>query len=218
MTDTTRSDEHPALPPEEALAIMERERSTIARRMARQIPWILLAWGIAWLLGYGALWLIDGLKPAFSLPLVPAAITFVALLLTAVVVSAVIGTRAGRGIRTTRAASFTGATFGITSSVAFVGIYVLAAGLAANGMGVELQSIFIASGMALIIGLLYLVAGAIWHAVPSIVLGALMVVVSLVAPFFGYPNHYLFLSIAGGAVFLGGAIAVARFARGGAVR
>ena len=62
----------------------------------------------------------------------------------------------------------------------------------------------------------YLVAGAIWHAVPSIVLGGLMVVVALVAPFFGYPNHYLFLSIAGGAVFIGGAIAVARFARGGA--
>jgi hypothetical protein len=216
MTDTTRTDDNAPLAPEQMLAIMERERMTIARTMAKQIPWILLSWGIAWLLGYGALWLIDGLKPAFSLPLVPAAITFVALLTVAVVISAVIGSRAGRGIRTTPAASFTGAVFGITCSVAFIAIYGLAFGLAANGMGAELQTIFIASGMALIVGLMYLVAGAIWHAVPSIVMGGLMVVVALIAPFFGYPNHYLFLSIAGGAVFIVGAIAVARFARGGA--
>ncbi len=216
MTDTTRTDDNAPLAPEQMLAIMERERMTIARTMAKQIPWILLAWGVAWLLGYGALWLIDGLKPTFSLPLVPAAITFAVLLMAAVVLSAVIGSRSGRGIRATRASSFTGAVYGITCSVAFIAIYVLAAGLAANGMGAELQTIFISSGMALIVGLLYLVAGAIWHAVPSIVMGGLMVVVALVAPFFGYPNHYLFLAVAGSAVFLGGAIAVARFARGGA--
>jgi hypothetical protein len=138
--------------------------------------------------------------------------------MAAVVISAVVGTRAGRGIRTTTAASFTGAAFGITCSVAFIGIYVLAAGLAANGMGAELQTIFIASGMALIVGLMHLVAGAIWRAVPSIVMGGLMVAVALVSPFFGYPNHYLFLSIAGGAVFIVGAVAVVRFARGGASR
>jgi hypothetical protein len=218
MTDSTRTEDHTALPPEEALAIMQRERMTIARTMARQIPWILLAWGIAWLVGYGMLWLIDGAKPAFSVPIVPAVITFAVLLVVATVISAVIGSRAGRGIRTTPAATFTGATFGITCSVAFISIYVLAAGLAANGMGVELQTIFFGSGMALIIGLMYLVAGAIWHAVPSIVMGGLMVIVALIAPFFGYPNHYLFLSIAGGAVFLVGAIAVARFARGGGAR
>ena len=63
MTDTTRTDDNAPLAPEQMLAIMERERMTIARRMAKQIPWILLAWGIAWLLGYGALWLIDGRSP-----------------------------------------------------------------------------------------------------------------------------------------------------------
>ena len=216
MTDTTRTDDNAPLAPEQMLAIMERERMTIARRMAKQIPWILLAWGVAWLLGYGMLWLIDGAKPLFSVPLVPAVITFIVLLLGAVAVSIVIGSRAGRGIRTSPAAAFTGTVYGITCSVAFIAIYVFAAGLAANGMGVELQTIFFPTGMALIVGLMYLVAGAIWHAVPSIVMGALMVVVALVAPFFGYPNHYSFLSIAGGAVFIVGAIAVARFARGGA--
>ena len=215
MSDTTRTDEHAALPPEEALAIMQRERTMIARRMARQIPWILFAWGIAWLLGYGMLWLIDGAKPLLSVPLVPAVITFIVLLLGAVAVSIVIGTRAGRGIRTSPAAAFTGTVYGITCSVAFIAIYVFAAGLAANGMSVELQTIFFPTGMALIVGLLYLVAGAIWHAVPSIVMGGLMVVVALIAPFFGYPNHYLFLAVAGGAVFLVGGASVARFARGG---
>ena len=215
MTNLTHADDSTPLAPREALALMERERLAIARTMARRIPWILLAWGVAWLLGYGALWLIDGAKPAFSLPLVPAVVTFMALLVAAVVVSAVIGSRAGRGIRSSAAASFTGAVFGITCSVAFVAIYVLAAGLAANGMSVELQTIFIPTGMALIVGLLYLVAGAIWHAVPSIVMGGAMAVVAVVAPFFGYPNHYLFLALAGSAVFLAGAVFVARFARAG---
>jgi hypothetical protein len=130
------------------------------------------------------------------------------------VVSAIIGIRASRGIRSSRNAAFTGTVFGVTCSASFVAIYLFAVGLAVNGMDENLQAIFFPTGMAIIIGIMNLVAGAIWHTVQSVIMGALFLVVAVAAPFFGYPNHYLFFATAGGAVFLGGALFVARYARG----
>lgn len=182
--------------------------------MARQIPWILFAWGVTWAVGYVALWLIDGAKPAFSLPLPVAVAVFAGLMVAAIVVSAVIGARAGRGIRSSPSAAFTGTVFGITGSAGFFAIYAFAAGMSANGMADSLEPVFFPTGFGIIIGIMYLMAGAIWHAVPSVVMGGLLLVVALIAPFFGYPNNYLFFATAGGAVFFGGAVSVALYSRG----
>ena len=217
MSDKTTDADHDdtALDPAAMLALVKHQQSGVSRRMARQIPWILLAWGIAWAVGYGMLWLIDGAKPAFSVPL-PVAVSVIAVLFAAAIaVSIVIGTRAGRGIRSTPSAAFTGAVYGITGSASFIAIYVLAIGLTVNGMAASLQPIFLTSGMGIVIGIMHLMAGAIWRAVPSVVMGALLLAVAVVAPFFGYPDHYLFFAVAGGAVFLGGALWVALYARGG---
>ena len=203
-----------ALDPAAMLALVQREQLEMPRRIARQIPWILLAWGIAWVVGFGMLWLIDGAKPVFSVPLVVSAIVFVAVQGAAVAVSAIIGSRAQRGFRSSPAAAFTGTVYGITASAAFISMYIFAAGLAANGMDPALQSIYFPTAMGIVVAIMYLIAGAIWHAIPSIVMGAGILIVSLIAPFFGYPNHYLFFAIAGGAVFFAGAISVARYARG----
>jgi len=42
------------------------------------------------------------------------------------------------------------------------------------------------------------VSGAMWRAVPALILGIWTVIIGLIAPFLGYPTHYLFLAIAGG--------------------
>ena len=196
------------------LALVKEQQTDVSRSMARQIPWILLAWGIVWVVGYGMLWLIDGAKPAFSVPLPIAAAVFIVLMVSAMVLSGVIGARAGRGIRSTASAAFTGTVFGVTGGVGFFSIWLFASGMVANGMDRDLLSVFYPTGMGIIIGIMYLMAGAIWHAVPSIVLGGLLLAVALIAPFFGYPHHYLFFAIAGGAVFLGGAVSVALYSRG----
>jgi len=213
LDDDTALDDAP-LDPAAMLALVKNQQSGISRQMARQIPWILIAWGIAWIVGYGALWLIDGAKPAFSLPLPVATTVFAALLIAASALSAIIGSRAGRGIRSSQSAAFTGTVFGVTAFAGFLSIWVFAAAMSANGMPERLEPLFFPTGMGIIIGIMYLMAGAIWHAVPSIVLGGLLLVVALAAPFFGYPNHYLFFAIAGGAVFLGGAVSVALYSRG----
>ena len=207
-------DQDSPLDPAAMLALVEREQSGIPRQIARQVPWILFAWGIAWLFGYGMLWLIDGAKPRFAVPLPVSVITFGALLVAATVVSAIIGMRTGRGIRTNRTAAFTGTVFGIASFAGFVAIYIFAVGLSVNGMDQRLEPIFFPSGIGIMIGITYLFAGAIWRAVPAVVMGGLLLVVALIEPFFGYPNNYLFFAFAGGAVFLGGALSVALYSRG----
>ena len=49
---------------------------------------------------------------------------------------------------------------------------------------------------------MYVFAGAIWRDAAMVALGVWIVAVSVAAPFFGYPAHYLVLAIAGGGGFL----------------
>lgn len=214
MNENTATDDSP-LDPAEMLAILQREQSSIQRQIARDVPWILFAWGITYLIGYGALWLIDGLRPIFALPLPVSVVIFIVVMVGATVVSAILGSRAGRGRKATRAAAFTGTVYGITGSAAFFAMYIFAFAMRANGMSESLQTIFFPTAFGIVIAVMYLVAGAIWHAVPAVVMGGGILVVSLVAPFFGYPSHYLVFAIGGGAVFLGGAISAALYTRGG---
>lgn len=205
------------LAPAAMLALLERQQQEMQRRLASFVPWILLAWGVAWLVGFGALWLVDGAAPALAIPPGVAGTVFGVLMGVALVVSAVLGARSGRGIRSTPQSRFTGAVFGISASGWFVALYVFAFALVENGMDPALAGVYFPTGSALVVGFMYVIAGGIWRVVPAIAMGAWIVVVGLVAPFFGVPTHYLVFAIAGGGVFLLGALVLAiRFrARGG---
>ena len=106
-----------------------------ARRRAAARPWnaawseglplILGAWAIAWLVGFTMLWLIDGLSPAFRMPLPLAVVAFVVLMAGALIVSVVVGVRMGRGIRAGAASAWTGAVYGLTWPLGFAAIVVL---------------------------------------------------------------------------------------------
>jgi hypothetical protein len=210
-----RSSEDSPLSPAEMLALLDDEQSSVQRKIARDVPWILFSWGAVYLLGYGALWLIDGLRPAFALPLPVSVAIFVVLLVGAIIVSAILGSRTGRGRKASSSAAFTGAVYGITGNAGFFAMYIFALALSANGMPEALKPIFFPTAIGIITAVMFLVAGAIWHAVPSVVMGGAILLVSLIAPFFGYPTHYLIFAIAGGAVFFGGAISLAMYTRGG---
>jgi hypothetical protein len=209
---STEHDDDSALDPAAMLALAETQQSDVQRKLARYVPWILLSWGIAWGVGFALLWLIDGAKPAFSVPVSVAASIFAALMAAALVVSGVLGARSGRGIRTTPAAQFTGTVYGTTWTVGFVAIFVFGGALLKNGMDPALSNIYYPTATTLFVGIMYIIAGAIWRAVQAIAMGGWIVLVALIAPFFGYPNHYLFFAIAGGGVFLVGAVVVAFYA------
>lgn len=195
--------------PHDAAAMLDLVRSQqdrVTRQLAAEVPLILLAWGIAWFVGFGLLWLIDGAKPAASVPLPLAVIVFIVLMAGALVATAILGIRSGRGIRASAGAAFTGAVYGWSWTIAFIAMFVFGTALVRNGMPPEVANIYYPTASTLLVGLLYFVGGGIWHAKPLLWLGGWIIVVALVAPFFGYPTHYLVFSIAGGGVFLVGAL------------
>lgn len=206
-------DETP-LSPEEMLGLLDDQRRSVEGQMGAFVPVIVTTWGIAWLVGFGALWLIDGLEPAFSLPLGVAVTVFVAVIAGAIAVSTVFGIRSGRGIRGNTGDSFTGTVYGLTWLIGGLGIVGFAQGLLYNGMDRELASIFYPVAFVLFAGIMYIISGAIWRTVPPLILGVWTTGVAVAAPFFGYPTHYLVLALAGGTGFLVlGILLFARLAR-----
>ena len=192
-----------ALDPAEMLALARDQQRSVSGRMGAFVPYILLSWGIAWLVGFVALWAAEG--PGL-LPLAVAALIIVVLFAGAGIVSIILGARSSRGVRTGKDAAFVGAVYGQAWWIGSVAIYVIGQAMVVNGMSAELLGILYPSAYVFFAGLMYLVGAALWRAVPMIVLGAWTIVVSAVAPFAGAPAHYLIFAIAGGGGFLIGAV------------
>ena len=215
--NTTHGGERPeddeALDPAAMLELLQAQQRSVTTQMGSFVGVITATWGIAWLCGFGTLWLIDGLRPAFSVPVGVATGVFGGLIVVAIVISIVLGIRNTSGVRSTPASAFTGAVYGSTWSVSMIALYVLGAGLIENGMSPSLATIYFPSAFVLMTGVLFMVSGAIWHAVPALISGVWLILVAVIAPFFGYPNHYLFLALAGGGAFIALAIGFEIYSR-----
>ncbi|MDW4571311.1 hypothetical protein R8Z57_00795 [Microbacterium sp. M3] len=197
------------LDPAAMLALVDDQRRSVERQMAGFVPYIVTAWGVAWLVGFGALWLIEGLAPAFSLPASIAFSIFGVCIVGAIVVSAVFGARSGRGLRGNPGEAFTGIVYGCAWWIGSIAIVGLGQGLHANGMSADLAEIYYPVAFVSFAGIMYVLAAAIWRAVPMLVVGVWTVVVAVAAPFFGVPTQYLVLALGGGLGFL--ALGVASF-------
>lgn len=203
-----------ALAPEQMLALVKDQQRSVEGQMAGFVPHILLVWGIAWLGGFFTLWLIDGAKPGFSIPLAVAVPIFVVFILIGIVTSAVLGARSGRGFRGNSSDTFGGIVYGFTWFAGALAIQFFAQGLLFNGAPADLMNIYYPVAYVLFTGIMYLASAAMWRAVPMLYLGGWTILVGLVAPFFGYPNHYLFLATVGSVgLFLMAIISYAHLAR-----
>ncbi|WP_341944971.1 hypothetical protein [Microbacterium sp. LWH11-1.2] len=201
MVESSNPEEE-ALAPAEMLALMQAQQRSMEGRIAAFVPVLLTAWGVAWLVGLGSLWSIDGMRPGLTVPPVVALTIAVALIVGAIVLSAVLGARSGRGMRRDAATAFPAIVYGCTWSVGTVAIVVLGLGLLANGMDAALARIFFPTALVLFAGLMFVVGAAVWRAVPMLILGGWIVVVAAAAPFFGYPAVLLVLAVGGGFGFL----------------
>lgn len=200
-SDQAATDDAP-LDAAEMLELLQNQRRSVQSQMGSFVPLITSAWGVAWLAGFGALWSIDGLRPGFALPLTPAVVIFVVAMIFGIAVSMWFGIRSSRGIRSNAATAFTGALYGVTWSIGSIAIGVLGAGFAGRGMSPELANYYYASTYVFFVGIMYLIAGAIWRAILAAIAGAALVVIAVIAPFIPYPSHYLFFALAGGGTFL----------------
>ncbi len=208
MSQVSAEGESP-LSPAAALAVLADQQRIVSRMLGGYVWVITGSWGIAWLFGFLAIWLMDAGLSGFVMPTWLGWTTFATLFAAAIVVSAVLGVRSGRGIRSNSANAFTGTVYGVTWAVAMVFISVLGAALLSHGMSAELADLFYPSVYTLVVGILYLAAAAIWRVVQMIVAGAFLIVLASVAPFLGHPTNYLVFGIAGGAMFLTFAVLLA---------
>lgn len=210
MTDHTELptpvDPDDALPSaDEALALIRSQQTALERDQLSGIPWILGVWGVAWSVGFFALWSgYEGGNPWFSIPLPISGTIFGVLLVGSIVFSAIVGMRLNRGVR--GPSNFSGAVYGISWSVVSFGAYLVGAALINAGMDSELASLYFPAVYALVAGSMYLMGAALWRSIDQLVLGAVIIVTGTVAPFFGAPTNNLVMAVLGGGAFLVAAI------------
>jgi len=190
------------LAPEQMLALLKDQQRSVEGQKGAFVHMILLAWGLAWLLGFLALWLVDGPGDAFSLPIGVAAPIFGILLISAGVLSAFLGIRSGRGLRGGKDGAFAGIVYGQAWWIGSLAIFGLGQALVVNGMDEALLGIFYPSAYIFFAGVMYAMAAIIWRAIPMLILGGWSVLISVIAPFAGQPTHYLVYALAGGGAFL----------------
>ena len=95
------------------------------------------------------------------------------------------------------------------------GAYLIGVGLAINGMGPMLQSLFFPAIFALVAGSMYIMGAAIWRSVDQLVLGIILIVTGAAAPFFGAPTNNLVMAVFGGGALLISALVMHLNARQG---
>jgi len=157
-------------------------------------------WGMAWLIGYLAIWLsVHG--HAVYQP--PAGWAFSVLGVGMVAALAVTGLTVGRAVRgVTGVSSSSGTMYGWAWLLGFVCLYAMLAGLSRAGASDAVIGLFASAGPVLVVSLMYLVGGALWRDRTMFVVGGWLVLVNVVAVLAGVEPFGLIMGIAGGGGFL----------------
>ncbi|MGC2190849.1 MAG: hypothetical protein WA751_00755 [Candidatus Dormiibacterota bacterium] len=207
MTDESQRPEDPAVirdephrSPQETLALIQAQSGKAARSLYVDPAMILGAWGVAWMVGFGAIYLatqgwLGAVMPPWAVGVI-AAILFAA----ATVVSFGEQVRRGRGVQgpSRRIA----AMYGWSWLLAFVGVFALDLALEHQGLPVDLAPLLWTGSSLVAVGLLYLAGGLLWDDRLQYGLGVWVLVTGAGSVAAGVPGNYLVLSLAGGGGFL----------------
>lgn len=199
------------LDPAAALALVERQKNAVALLFTRPVIALLLVWGVAWFVGFLLLWsAADGGNPWFRVPPLAAGIAFAALIAVSIVISAIVGSRIGRGVR--GASDFPVTVYGLSWSLFGLAIAALGVGLLLSGMPTVFPALYFPSAYAIMAGIMYLFGAALWNEKTQLWIGLLLLAIGSVAPFAGFPGNNLVMA-GGGLVFLVAAIVYSRRGR-----
>jgi hypothetical protein len=188
------------------LALSTGQQQRVSSQFVRPVVTMLGAWGVAWLIGFLALWLALEPQAPFSVPIGVAGPLFGILIGAAIVASIVIGARMSRGIR--GSSVFSGAVYGWTWSIASFAVFLVGQALVNAGMPVELSMLYYPTTYGVVAGILYLAGAALWTDKTQLFLGLWIIVVSVASSFAGTPTNLLFMALLGGGGFLAGTVAV----------
>ena len=191
--------EDPALSPQESIALINAQRAAMRHRIDIDPTPIYAAWGLAWLLGWGSLYL--ALAPGIRLMPVWIAGVLTGLLHgAALVVSIVKGVRAGWGIH--GPSKDTGAMYGWSWTLGFAALTAVNIGLTRYGMPDDVVRLLWSGTSLVLVGVLFLAGGALWHDRVQYGVGLWILAAAAASVFAGVPGNYLVLALAGGGGFL----------------
>ena len=185
--------EHPKVPvgPDEALAVVEAQRSAFLKRHEIKATPLLTAWGLAWLVGYAALALYR--EADYSLPTAPY-LFFCGCLAAALLFTFAYIVPKTRGIRgrSSREGTYYGLAWSLGMRVnAFLGTLNTSE---AN----EVMSVVSNAVPCLVVGVIFLMSAALWNEAVMGVLGGWILLVTLVVTIVGMPWAWWIMSVAGG--------------------
>lgn len=187
--------------PDEMLALLEAERRRAAAALEPDIRLVYGVWGAAWLVGFGALWWSAAAR---GVPGPLAATLFAVLIIAAIVVTIVHTARRTAGVQGRSAR--VGAMYGWSWTLAFVALAVILGNAARLGVSTEVLGVLWTAIAGLVVGILYLVGGALWEDRVQYGLGLWVLVCSAAGSLAGFPGCYLVMSLAGGGGFAVGAV------------
>jgi hypothetical protein len=185
--------------PAEMLALARTQENRVEDFFQTPTMIIVLTWGVAWTVGFLALWSASDASP-IAVPAGPAGTVFVVLMVAGIVISGVVGTRTGAGVRGPQQVQ--ARIYGITWALGCLAVPMLSGALFRAGMSAEVAALYFPAGYCIVVGILYLFGAALFSDRSMIVVGGWILFIGIVAPYFGAPGNYLVMSLAGGGAFL----------------
>jgi hypothetical protein len=196
-SDTDASvEEEQLLSAGESLALIERQHAEAQRDLGMNPALIYGLWGAAYLFGFGAVYLTYPTVLSVRLPGAVAGVIIGTLFVAATVTSIVVGVRSGRGLRGPSRAA--GAMYGWSWTLGFCTLAAVNNGVARRGLPDDAVTLLWSGSSLLLVGVLYLAAGAIFQDRFQYGLGVWMLVSSACSVFAGVPGNFAIVSLAGG--------------------
>lgn len=206
MSAATQHHEVPA-GPEEALAVVDAQRSTYLKRHEIKAAPLLTAWGLAWLVGYAALALYR--EPDYDMPRVPY-LFFCGCLAAALLFTFAYIIPKARGVRgrSSREGTYCGLAWALGMPLGAVILSRLNAYLATvdTSQANEVASVVSNAVPCLVVGIIFLMSAALWDEAVMGVLGGWILLVTLVVTIAGMPWAWWIMSVAGGGGMLVAAV------------
>jgi hypothetical protein len=189
-------DEEHALSAVESLALIEQQEHEAQRRLGVNPVTFYGPWGAAYLLGFGSIFLTFPTALPWRLPGTVAALITGVLFVAATISSVVTGVRAGRGLRGPSQAA--GAMYGWSWTLGFCALTVVNVGVTRIGLPDDAVTLLWSGSSLLLVGVLYLAAGALWQDKFQYGLGVWMLVSGAGSVLAGVPGNFAVVSLAGG--------------------
>ncbi len=183
-----------------AAALLRQTTAATRRSLTTSAPLLYGGWGVAWLVGLGAMWLSVRGQVPYRGPSAAAAILLGVLSVGAIAITIRTVGRATEGVH--GQSEIRGRIFGLAWLVGYAAYFVMLGALGRQGASAPVLGLVGAVGPLVITGLIYFVGAAIWLDRAMLSMGLWLAVVASVGVWTGPVTVLLVNAVAGGGGFL----------------